>query len=87
NLGDMYEKGRGVPQDFDKAFEYYTRSYNLGNDLALCSLGDMYLLGEGVPKDRAKAVEIYTESARKGCEEAAEELRKLGEPVPETDRE
>ena len=78
----MFENGRGVEQDFEKAFALYSDAAEKGSWLAVCSLGDMYLKGEGVAASREKAIELYTESAEHGCEEAVEELKKLNAPVP-----
>ena len=30
NIGRMYECGKGVEQDYTKALEWYTKSYNSG---------------------------------------------------------
>ena len=59
NLGLMYSKGHGVPQDYAKAVEWYRRAAEQGNATAQNNLGVMYDNGQGVPQDHAKAVEWY----------------------------
>lgn len=49
NLGVMYYFGYGVPQDYKKAFEWYTKAAEQGNAKAQYRLGDMYYFGYGVP--------------------------------------
>ncbi len=42
--------------DYNKAFEYYTKSAELGDTNAHCLLSIMYQYGEGVEKDQTKEV-------------------------------
>jgi TPR repeat protein len=51
----MYEKGRGVPQDFAKAAELYRQAAQRGYGGAQNNLAIAYALGRGVPKDPAEA--------------------------------
>ena len=44
----MYEKGKGVKQDYNKAVKWYTKSAEQGYADAQCNLGYMYSHGEGV---------------------------------------
>ncbi len=39
SLGIMYERGRGVPQDYVQAYRWYTLAANQGDDLA-CKFKD-----------------------------------------------
>ncbi len=51
-LGAMYEKGRGVPQDWDKSFHWYLQAANQGYALAQYHVGNAYYHGsQGVDKD------------------------------------
>ena len=61
NLGDLYEKGFGVKQDFLRAKEYYEMFAKHNNSDSLLKLGDLYFYGLGVPKDYNKAKEYYNE--------------------------
>jgi len=55
NLGLMYDKQRGVPQDFAEAVKWYRKAAEQGNAEAQYNLGMMYFAGLGVPKDYALA--------------------------------
>ena len=66
NLGVMYRKGNGVPQDYGKAFDWYLKSAEQGYADAQMALGLMYLKAKGVPQDYTKALEWLTKSAEQG---------------------
>ena len=66
NLGNMYRKGEGVPQDLSKAFEWFQKLAVQGNVDAQFNLGVMYFKGQGVPQDFSKAVEWYRKAAEQG---------------------
>jgi len=51
NLGLMYQKGDGVPQDDKTALKWYRLAAEQGNASAQYNLGAMYYKGEGVPQD------------------------------------
>ena len=51
NLGLMYEKRQGVPQDYVEAGNWYRRAAEQGFAEAQTNLGTMYFTGLGVPKD------------------------------------
>ena len=55
NLGFMYTKGLGVPQDNAEAAKWYRRAAGQGDSMAQVFLGDMYRKGEGVPQDYVQA--------------------------------
>ena len=58
NLGDMYARGLGIPQDVPKAIELYERVGRVEFFAAL-ELGRIYSQGRGVAADQKKAVEWY----------------------------
>jgi uncharacterized protein len=89
NLGLMYEKGQGVPQDYAealkwyckaaeqgnaKAVKWYRKSAEQGNAEAQFNLGVMYDERLGVPQDYAEAVKWYRKSAEQGFVEAQTNL-------------
>ena len=51
NLGMMYAKGLGVPQDYQTALKWYRRAAEQGNASAQNNLGLMYERGRGVRQD------------------------------------
>jgi|GEM_PF-4638983 len=65
-LGCCYEYGSGCEKDLKKAFDYYLKASELGNDESQFKLGSMYLIGDVVPKDPDKAEEWLSKSAAAG---------------------
>ena len=58
NIGLMYRDGKGVPQNGEKAIEWYKRA--MEKDIRMASkIGDMYHYGSGVPKDEEEAKRWY----------------------------
>ncbi len=58
-LGDMYDKGLGVPQDYQEAARWYQKAAEQGVASAQFSLAVMFFKGQGVPLDYAEAVKWY----------------------------
>jgi TPR repeat protein len=64
NLGNLYENGgNGVPQDYDKARQWYEKAFAAGDAPSAASLGLLYDNGQGVPQDYAKALEWFEKGA------------------------
>lgn len=62
-LGFNYFNGlNGFTKDYDKAFEYFSKSAKNKNPEALCNLAQCYALGLGVEKDIEKAYKISREA-------------------------
>ena len=89
NLGLMYEKGQGVPQDYAEALKWYRKAAEQGNAKAVkwyrnaaeqgnaeaqFTLGRMYDERLGVPQDFAEAVKWYRRAAEQGFAEAQTSL-------------
>ncbi|MDR2869348.1 MAG: hypothetical protein LBV04_02760 [Deferribacteraceae bacterium] len=74
NLGNMYYQGKGVPQNYAKAMEWYTKAAVQGYAHAQNNLGTMYGDGTGVSQDYAKAVGWYTKAAEQGNAAAQKNL-------------
>jgi len=55
NLGVMYSKGQGVPQDYKTAVKWYTLAAEQGVASAQTNLGWMYDKGYGVKQDNVYA--------------------------------
>jgi TPR repeat protein len=86
DLGVMYAKGMGVPQDFSKALGFYILAAEQGNALAQYSLGVMYENGMGVPQDFSKALGFYILAAEQGNASAQNglgQLRATGKGIPQ----
>jgi uncharacterized protein len=69
-LGNCYRYGQGTDQDYTKAFEWYTKSSEQENSLAMCNLGVCCENGHGCDQNKTKAVEWYEKSANLGCSNA-----------------
>jgi hypothetical protein len=63
NLGDMYEGGRGVPQDDVQAVAWYRKAAEQGLAGAQSSLGECYGRGAGVERDPVEEVAWYRKAA------------------------
>jgi hypothetical protein len=55
----MYAKGRGVPQDYGQAADWYQKAAEQGNANAQLSLGASYNAGAGVPQDSVQAYKWF----------------------------
>ena len=66
-MGVSYWKGRGVPKDYDKAFEHYQIAYEKGaGPVSAYNLGCCYYFGEGTAKDLEKAEALFKEATDGG---------------------
>lgn len=66
NLGVLYRKGRGVPQDDVQARQWYAKAAAQGQAKAQYNLGTLYFNGEGVPKDYQQALRWFRLAADQG---------------------
>ena len=69
-LGDCYHCGQGTDQEYIKTVEWYTKSSEQENSLAMCYLGLCYENGEGCDQNKTKAGELYEKSAQLGNSDA-----------------
>ena len=69
-LGQRYERGLGVEQSYQQAFELYELAARQGLASALYNLGLMYDNGQGVDQSYARAAEYYEAAARQGLASA-----------------
>ena len=86
NLGVMYKKGAGVPEDDSEAVKWCRRAAKQGLAAAQHGLGVMYEKGAGVPENYAEALKWYRKAAEQGYTSA--QLRfgimyALGRGIPE----
>ena len=66
----MYDNGEGVVQNYEKAFEWYSKAANQGNAQAQYNLGSLYHNGQGVEKNDKRAFEWYRKAANSGHSQA-----------------
>jgi hypothetical protein len=62
NVGEIYERGMGVPPDYTAAAEWYQKAADKGYSRALFNLGTMYEQGLGVEQDQLKALNLYRQA-------------------------
>jgi hypothetical protein len=65
-LGEMYDRGQGVAQDYQKAVLWYRKAAAQGYAKAQCNLGLKYEKGQGVAQDYAQAAAWYRKGADQG---------------------
>ena len=70
----MYNKGRGVPQNYKEAIKWYRLAAEQGFAPAQYNLGAMYFEGLGVPQDHKEAEKWFRRSAEQGIARAQEAL-------------
>jgi hypothetical protein len=58
-VGEIYEKGLGVPPDYGAAAQWYRRAAEAGYPRAAINLGALYEQGLGVPRDPVQALNWY----------------------------
>jgi uncharacterized protein len=70
NLGYMYAKGLGVPQDDVEALKWFRKAAMQGSDMGQFNVGHAYEEGLGVSQDYAEALKWYRKAADQGNAEA-----------------
>lgn len=65
-IGEIYNKGLGVPEDPSAAADWYGMASKAGDPLATFELALLYQDGRGVTKDRKHAAELFRQSADAG---------------------
>ena len=70
NLGVMYDKGQGVPQDYKEAVKWFRLSAEQGDEIAQYNLGLMCFYGQGVPQDYVSAHMWFNLSGSNGNKSA-----------------
>lgn len=66
-VGEIYEKGLGVPPDYEAAARWYRRAAEANYPRAAINLGSLYERGLGVPRDPAEALKWYRRGAGGGA--------------------
>lgn len=85
-LGFLYSRGLGVPQDTAEALRLYRLAAEQGLPSAQFNIGVMYYKGRGVQKDHVAALKWYRLAAEQGYSDAQHNLGVMyaaGEGVPQ----
>lgn len=83
NLGGLYFRGNGVPQDYKEAMKWYEKAAEAGFAPSQSFLGWMFATGKGVEENPKDALKWYLRAAEQGDKEAQYSLGLLyleGEP-------
>ncbi len=87
DIGYLYERGRGVPQDYTEALRWYHKAADQGEAWAQCAIGAMYYDGRGMRRqDRVVAASWYSQAADRGLAKAQYDLGYMyyhGQGVPQ----
>lgn len=65
-LGQLYDEGTGVPQDYGQAKEWFEKAAKQGHAGAQTNLGTLYLQGEGAPQSAQMALFWFSRAAEQG---------------------
>jgi hypothetical protein len=85
DLAIQYEHGRGVNQDYQKAFRLYCMAAELGNQDAYYDLGWMYFNKRGVKQNPAVAAGWFNRAAEVGDPLAERMLKVFADVTPKND--
>jgi len=66
-VGEIYEKGLGVPPDYQEAARWYRRAAEQNYAPAALNLGVLYENGLGVPRDPKQAAQWYSRATGAGA--------------------
>ena len=78
-VGEIFEKGLGVPPDYAAAAVWYRRAVEKGYSRAAINLGNLYEHGLGVPRDQKQALNWYRRAA--GLSELKFEIAPESQPA------
>jgi TPR repeat protein len=77
-LGEIYEKGIGIPKDQAKAIDLYRMAASHSNVTAMTRLGIVYLDGIGTEKNLSEARQWLEKAAKMGSDAAEKKLKEIG---------
>src|SRR5258705_266072 len=79
HLGNLYQGGQGVAQDYAQAAIWYRKAAEQGDSYAQSHLGYLYFAGKGVAQDYAQAAIWTRKAAEQGSAVAQDNLGHLYE--------
>jgi TPR repeat protein len=65
-LGEIYEQGLGVAQNYDESLHWYRMAADQGDRDAQMKLGYLYWQGRGAPRDQSEALRCFRQAALRG---------------------
>ena len=81
NLGIMYDRGEGIPENDAEAVKWYRKAAEQDNASAQNKLGAMYDKGTGVPEDDVQAYAWFNIAAAQGNELARENKERVDQSM------
>ena len=69
-IGVCYYNGDGMPQDYEKAVEWFTKAAKQNDAAGQYNLGYCYYKGKGLSRDYDKAFYLYSKAANQGYADA-----------------
>ena len=87
NLGQMYRKGRGVPQNYEEAVKWYEKAALQGNATAQNNLAGKYTRGQGVEQDYIEAYAWHLLAKENGDEDSIDWISLYEEDLTAEQRE
>jgi TPR repeat protein len=69
-LGNCYYEGKGAPQDYKQAAQWFAKAAGQGHGRAEYQLGAMYVAGQSVKQDFAQALQWFRQAANQGDDDA-----------------
>jgi len=66
HLAVQYKEGKGVPMDYQKAFDYFEKAANLGDSQSVYAMAYMHYKGLGCKQDYALAAKLFAQGAYGG---------------------
>ncbi len=81
NLGVLYDRGQGVPQDNALAMQWYRKAAEQGLPQAQVNLAIMYEEGQGVPVDNVQAYLWYALADSQGDGQAPQALQDVAKKM------
>ncbi|EPG8599247.1 tetratricopeptide repeat protein [Klebsiella pneumoniae] len=78
-LGEMYNDGLGVSQDYQQAKKWYEKAASQNDAQAQFDLGVMNELGQGGSIDLKQARHYYERSCNNGLKKGCERLKALSD--------
>lgn len=79
DVGKLYQRGRGVNKNINKAAGWYQKAATAGHAAAQAKLGILYFEGRGVPQDYIKAVKLLNAAAKQNVPSAFYQLANMFE--------
>jgi len=76
-LATMYQDGKGIEQNLNKAEQLYLKAAAKGHTLSQVELGILYMTGEGVKQNYKKAFQLFQEASKTGNDFANYNLARM----------